>query len=105
MEAGNEDYITDLVSFLCPEAYATQMRACSCGSDGLAEPTPEDSLPVTRPSIPKPQDIRLERARLSTMRIDVLTMLDIRNSPCQRYKKLLNHGWVRKTITRCQGGL
>src|SRR5208283_1794613 len=49
--------------------------------------------------------IRVELARISKVPIAILAMLDIRNSPCQRYERLLNHGWVRKTITRCRGGL
>jgi type I restriction enzyme M protein len=39
-------YTTDLVAFLCSEAYAIQMRALSRGSDGLAEITVNDAEKV-----------------------------------------------------------
>jgi type I restriction enzyme M protein len=51
MRSGREEYITDLISFLCSEAYSVQMRSFSRGSDGLAEVTEDDAKQVLVPRL------------------------------------------------------
>ncbi|MDN4084337.1 HsdM family class I SAM-dependent methyltransferase [Paenibacillus polymyxa] len=48
---GAERMLPDLIAFLCSEAYATQMRALSRGSDGLAEVHQSDLERVLVPLI------------------------------------------------------
>ena len=51
IRAGNEQYLPDLLGFLCTEAYAVQMRAFARGSDGLAEVSTEDLKRVLIPRL------------------------------------------------------
>jgi type I restriction enzyme M protein len=51
MKAGQESFRVDVVSFLCSEAYAVQMRALARGSDGLAEITEDDAATVLIPEL------------------------------------------------------
>ena len=48
---GKEEVISDLVSFLCTDCFATQMRALARGSDGLAEITVDDAKEILVPKI------------------------------------------------------
>jgi type I restriction enzyme M protein len=51
LKPDKEEFLPDLVAFLVTDGYATQMRALSRGSDGLAEVTINDVLSVVVPKI------------------------------------------------------
>ena len=51
IKQGQEGLLLDLVTGLCSEAYATQMRGLARGSDGLAEIPEEDIAEVILPKI------------------------------------------------------
>lgn len=49
LRPSKEELLTDILAFLCTEAYAVQMRSFARGSDGLAEVTPDDMQKVLVP--------------------------------------------------------
>ncbi len=53
VKPGMKMYLSDIVAFLCTEAYAVQMRAFARGSDGLAEVTEDDVSRVIVPELSK----------------------------------------------------
>ena len=60
MKTGKEIYLTDLISYLCTESFAIQMRGLARGSDGLAEVSEEDIKTVLIPKLTKEERNRLE---------------------------------------------
>ena len=54
LKPGKEDLLLDLVTGLCTEAFAVQMRARARGSDGLAEVRAEDLAEIVLPHITDP---------------------------------------------------
>ena len=55
MKTGKEHLLTDILAFLCSEAYAVQMRGFARGSDGLAEITEDDAASVLIPELTRTQ--------------------------------------------------
>lgn len=51
IKEGKEDYLIDLFAYLLTDSFATQMRALTRGSDGLAEITVDDATQVLIPRI------------------------------------------------------
>jgi type I restriction enzyme M protein len=51
IRVGKQRFLADLVSFLCTESYAVQMRSLARGSDGLAEVTEDDAATVMIPEL------------------------------------------------------
>ncbi len=51
IKPGKEEFLPDVVAFLCAESYAVQMRGLARGSDGLAEVTEDDVASVIIPKL------------------------------------------------------
>jgi type I restriction enzyme M protein len=56
---GKENFLSDVIAFLCTEAYSVQMRALARGSDGLAEVHETDLSKILIPMI-KDSEIKSE---------------------------------------------
>jgi type I restriction enzyme M protein len=97
IKKGKEDYLVDLVSFFCSEAYAVQMRAFARGSDGLAEITETDTANILVVELDEKQREELKpyvdklKSGIPDVRSKLSVMLDSKSIDFPRPAKRPSH--------------